>query len=183
MGNILQILRLDQTLTTMLDRILNNFMYPYHDEYYQEIQQSTNPEITSEYYLESSFEKSSSNCEFSENIENTELYDTIESEDKSDKNSKIFNSIDQHAYVINHLDNNSKRALREGIAKMKTRRSMTNVLKDIANVKLKLRRVPKSPGGRPVRLKPIPNHSNELYAILRRRYAAMHSPSDKYVHI
>lgn len=58
----------------------------------------------------------------------------------------------------------------------KSRKSMTSVLKDISNAKGKLRKVPRSPGGRPIRLRPIPDNSNELAAILKRRYANMHSP-------
>lgn len=70
-------------------------------------------------------------------------------------------------------------ALREGLQKMKTRRSMNTILKDISNTKCKLRTIPKSPAGEPVRLRLTPDTNSELYNALRRRYAAMHSPDSK----
>ncbi|XP_029040120.1 mitochondrial fission regulator 2-like isoform X2 [Osmia bicornis bicornis] len=55
--------------------------------------------------------------------------------------------------------------------------SMTDVLKDIDN--LKLRPVARSPGGRPLRIKRDNSPCNDLQEILRRRYVAMNSADSR----
>lgn len=153
MGDILSILRVEQRLDQVIEVLVNFFT-----------QTDENQKI------EAAMDDSEETGEFCD----AETEDLTDDEDEN-----VVPELKDNLFIKTQLEQ-KKPGLKEGFAKMTTRRSMTNVLKDIVNVKQKLRKVPTSPGGRPVRLKPIPNNSNELYAVLRKRYAAMHSPSENY---
>lgn len=124
--------------------------------------------------------KDISSTEMSNNVQEKVCVENNTTPNPKGKNRKsIYNAPKKENWSITSTIIHRNKLYRDGFDKLKTRRTMNAVLRDISNVKVRLKKVPKSPGGRPIRLRPIPDSSNELGAILKKRYACMHSPESQ----